>query len=131
MAVIAITIEQIVFAFLEDFGDADGDGFLAAVEMAEPADALAGLGVFLVGAFFEASDEHHHPEAFALLVAGDRRGYFNSRSDIDFVNNGHVVALQFSALRRLGAISEKFSWIHVSLQWLTFKSVPLGVVVEL
>ena len=41
-------------------------GFLAAVEVAEPADLLAGLGVFLVGAFLEAADEHHHPQPVAL-----------------------------------------------------------------
>ena len=123
---IAIAVEEIVFAFLEDIGDADSDGFLAAVEVAKSADALAGLGVFLVGAFFEATDEHHHPESFALLVAGDRGGYLNSRSGIDFVDNGHAVALQLSALGGVGAISEKFSWIHVSLQWLTFQIGAIG-----
>src|SRR6266576_6669530 len=93
---IAIAVEEIILALLEHFGDADGDVFLAAVEVAESDDALAGLGVFLVGAFFEAADEHHHPEALALVMAGDRGCYLNSRSYIDFVDNGHVAALRFS-----------------------------------
>ena len=123
---IAVAVKQIVFAFLEDGCDPDGNGFLAAIKMAESADALAGLGVFLVGAFFEAADEHHHPQALALVMAGYRRGYLNSRSGIDFVNNGHVVALRFSAFDGACAISEKFSWIHVSLQWLTFQIGAIG-----
>src|SRR5688572_26935156 len=53
MAVIAIAIDEVVFALLKHGRDASGDGFLSAIEVAESADALAGLGVFLVGAFFE------------------------------------------------------------------------------
>ena len=38
VAVAAVAVDQVVLALLEDGGDADGDGFLAAVEVAEPAD---------------------------------------------------------------------------------------------
>ena len=37
--------------------------------MAEPADLLTRLGVFGVGAFLEAADEHHHPQAISLGLA--------------------------------------------------------------
>src|SRR5689334_20907071 len=53
MAMAAIRGDQLVFIELENRSDADGDRFLPAIEMAEPADLLSGLGVFLVGAFFE------------------------------------------------------------------------------
>src|SRR5258706_9250514 len=131
MAMIAIAVEEIVFALLENRRRPDGQSFLPAIEMAKPADALAGLGVFLIGAFFEAADEHHHPQALALVIAGNRGSYLKSRPFLDFVDNGHVVALPVSALDRVGAIPVKFSWIHVHLQWLHFKSSPLRVAVEL
>ena len=34
--------------------------------MTKPADLLTRAGVFLVRAFFEAADEHHHPQAVAF-----------------------------------------------------------------
>src|SRR5207248_2824894 len=48
MAVIAVAIDEIVLALLVDRCDADGDGFLAGIEVAETADPLTGFGVFLV-----------------------------------------------------------------------------------
>src|SRR5687768_5154522 len=108
MPVIAIAVDEIVFAFLEDGGDTDRDGFLAAIEVAESADALAGLGVFLIGAFFEAADEHHHPQALALVLSADGRSYLKSRWLLNFVDYGHVVALQSSALFSFGSQTEKF-----------------------
>ena len=41
MAVAAVAVDQRVLALLEDRGDADGDRFLPAVEVAEAADLLA------------------------------------------------------------------------------------------
>ena len=73
MAVAAVTVDQIVFRFIEDGGGADGDGFLPAVEMAEPADFLARAGVFLVGAFLEAADEESSCAAACVPIVRPTR----------------------------------------------------------
>ena len=65
MAMTAVTVDEVVFALLEDAGNPHRDGFLPAVNVAEPADLrfrrtvgqLAAFGVFLHGALFEAAEE--------------------------------------------------------------------------
>src|SRR5215204_6148447 len=75
MPVTTIAVDQLVLVFLIDGSNADGNGFLAAVNVAEAADflnliaELIRLGfalIFLVGPLFESADEHHHPQAVAF-----------------------------------------------------------------
>ncbi len=75
----AVAVDEIIPGRIEDGGGADGDGFLAAVEMAEPADFLARASVLLVGSLFELSDEHHHPQALAFQAA---IGFFSRGSPV-------------------------------------------------
>jgi hypothetical protein len=37
--------------------------------MTKPANLLAGFGVFLIGLFFKATNEHHHSKAIALKLS--------------------------------------------------------------
>src|SRR5688500_1180171 len=68
MTVTAVAVDECVFAVAEDRSDADGDRLLPAVEVAEPAD-LPALLEYLVSAFLEFADEHHHPQPLALNLA--------------------------------------------------------------
>ncbi len=70
-AVAAIAGHQVIAFFIEESGGADGNGFLPAVEMAEPANLLARLGVFDVSSFFKPTNEHHHAQALQSGLAID------------------------------------------------------------
>src|SRR5262249_29709455 len=60
------------------------------IEVAEPADLLAGFGIFFVSSFFEPPDEHHHLQAVAFDRSIGRAGFLNGRTLFDFVGNSHV-----------------------------------------
>jgi hypothetical protein len=80
MAVTAISIDQIVAVLIEQRRGAYRDRLLSAVKVTEPADLLAGLGVFLIGSFLEPADKHHHPQSFTLNASVVRDGFLNGRT---------------------------------------------------
>ena len=92
MSMVAIAVDQLIFALLKNGGDANSHGFLPAIQVTESPDALPRLGVFLVCAFFEAADEHHHPQAFALGLAANRWRNLRGRSFFHFIHNSHFTA---------------------------------------
>src|SRR4051794_21919486 len=69
--------------------------------MAEPPDALPRLCVFLIGAFLEAPDEHHHAQPLDLLrrrfLARPRLG---RGSLVQLIGNYHSVVLHTLTLKR-------------------------------
>jgi hypothetical protein len=92
MAMIPIAVDEVVFPLLEYRRYADRDRFLAAVKVAEPADSLPGLGVFLVGPLLESADEHHRPEAVTFDLArgfGCNGGIAGGALLINGVGDGH------------------------------------------
>ena len=63
--------------------------------MTKPADLLTRAGVFLIRAFFESSDEHHHPKPVAFYSSYRFRhglGYRFGGGDpfYNFVGNSHL-----------------------------------------
>src|SRR4051812_975552 len=99
MSMIAIPVDQVIPPFFKHRSDAHGDGFLPAIQMAESADALARLGVFLVCAFLESADEDHHPQPLALGFSV-ARGWFDGRP-----------------LRYLVSYSHRFNSVDVKGLW--------------
>jgi hypothetical protein len=77
MAVTAISIDEVIAVLIKKRRGAYRDRLLPAVKVAEPANLLAGLGVFLIGSFFESADEHHHPQSFAFYSSVILDGFLN------------------------------------------------------
>jgi hypothetical protein len=109
VAVAAVAVDEGVDALVEDGGDADGDGFLAAVEVAEAADFLflgavgqdAGLGIFLISPLFEAADQEHHSEAVAFELASVGVAVGRRRCGFGPVGSGRVALLYLAGYSHL------------------------------
>ena len=93
---VAVAVDEIILALLEDGGNPHRDGLLPAVQVAEPANALPRLGVFLIGPLLETADEHHHPQPLSL---DDAIGFALRRRPVldfmfNFVGNAHFTHSQ-------------------------------------
>lgn len=86
VSVATVAVDEVITGLVEDGGGADGDGLLTAVEMAEPPDFLTGSGVFLVGPFLEAANEHHHSEPVAFETA---IGFCHRGTPVHLIGYGH------------------------------------------
>jgi hypothetical protein len=69
MPVTAVAVDEVIASRVKNGGGPNGDGFLPAIQMAEPTDLLSGTGVFLIGPLFEPADEHHHPQSVSFKAA--------------------------------------------------------------